>query len=235
MSDRTNPSPEEEKEQGGPAEERESAALRENAAVRENYSRTLRAILWIIRFFWRVKVHGKENIPEEENFIACANHISIFDIPVLSGSMPEKSLRYMAKKELFSTGLGRRFFGGFGAYPVDRGKGDVAAIKTAISLLREGETLAIFPQGHRYPGVDPRETEVRGGAMLIAKRAGAKLLPVYLKTKKNRCRIFRPVEVYIGRACDAASLVEEAGGSVTEAMKRFFERTCEMGETGEWN
>ena len=59
MSDRTNPSPEEEREKRETAEERESAALRENAAVRENYSRTLRAILWIIRFFWRVKVHGK--------------------------------------------------------------------------------------------------------------------------------------------------------------------------------
>ena len=55
MSDRTNPSPEEEREKRETAEERESAALRENAAVRENYSRTLRAILWIIRFFWRVK------------------------------------------------------------------------------------------------------------------------------------------------------------------------------------
>ena len=150
MSDRTNPSPEEEREKRETAEERESAALRENAAVRENYSRTLRAILWIIRFFWRVKVHGKENIPEEENFIACANHISIFDIPVLSGSMPEKSLRYMAKKELFSTGLGRRFFGGFGAYPVDRGKGDVAAIKTAISLLR-GEAAPRLSQDQKEP------------------------------------------------------------------------------------
>ncbi|MBQ7171173.1 MAG: 1-acyl-sn-glycerol-3-phosphate acyltransferase [Clostridia bacterium] len=229
MSGKTKPSAELTKE------EKEAAARRENAAVRKHYGRTLRAILWLIRLFWRVKVRGGENIPESGAFLVCSNHISIFDIPVLSGAMPEKNLRYMAKKELFRTRLGRRFFGSFGAYPVDRKNGDVGAIKTAISLLREGETLAIFPQGHRYPGVDPRETEVRGGAMLIARRTGAPLIPVYLKTKKNRCRIFRPVEVYIGRPCDAAALTEAAGGDVTEAMKGLFDRICNMGETGVWN
>jgi 1-acyl-sn-glycerol-3-phosphate acyltransferase len=107
----------------------------------------------------------------------------------------------MAKKELFTIPVLGWLLKGLGAFPVDRSGSDVGAIKTAISLVGEGGCLGIFPQGHRYPETDPRETSVKNGAAMIAAKNGADIVPAYLWTKKKKktlsSKITNGVEQYI--------------------------------------
>lgn len=186
----------------------------------------------LAEFLWPHTAKGSTTLPEG-GCVICPNHISFADIPVIACVFRGRVLKYMAKKELFFWPLGV-LFRALGAYPVDRKKGDVGAIKTAIAAAEAGECAVIFPQGHRNPGVDPRETEVHGGAMLVARKANAPIIPVYIKAKNRRVRFFSKMEIIVGEPVYPESF-GEYGETNNEAMKNLFLRTCEMEETGSWS
>lgn len=100
-----------------------------------------------MKLFFDVRVSGLENIPDE-NYILAGNHKSMWDIILLATSIPT-NIRFMAKKELFDNALLECFFSKAGAFPVDRDNIDINAIKTSLRLLKEGETIGIFPEGTR--------------------------------------------------------------------------------------
>lgn len=100
-----------------------------------------------MKLFFDVRVNGLENIPEE-NFILAGNHKSMWDIILLANSIPT-NIRFMAKKELFNNSFTKSFFSKAGAFPVDREGIDINAIKTSLRLLKEGETIGVFPEGTR--------------------------------------------------------------------------------------
>ena len=100
-----------------------------------------------MKLFFDVRVSGLENIPDE-NYILAGNHKSMWDIILLATSIPT-NIRFMAKKELFDNALLESFFSKAGAFPVDRDNIDINAIKTSLKLLKEGETIGIFPEGTR--------------------------------------------------------------------------------------
>ena len=50
---------------------------------------------------------------------------------------------------------------------------DPDRIKAAVEMVKEGRCMGMFPQGHRYPQVDPRTTPTKNGAALICTRANA--------------------------------------------------------------
>ena len=108
-----------------------------------------------------IKVVGGENEPQEGGYVVCANHISATDPICLCYAFKKNQVHFMAKKELFKIPVFSGFIRLLGAFPVDRSGSDVGAIKTAISLVGDGGCLGIFPQGHRYPETDPRETSVK--------------------------------------------------------------------------
>lgn len=59
------------------------------------------AIVKVLFFpFYRIKVHGRENIPEKTDIIACANHWSNLDPLFLAISLPIE-FNFMAKKRTF--------------------------------------------------------------------------------------------------------------------------------------
>ena len=100
-----------------------------------------------LKLFFDVKVNGLENIPEE-NYILAGNHKSMWDVILLATSIPT-NIRFMAKKELFNSQITESFFSKAGAFPVDRDNIDINAIKIALRLLKEGETIGVFPEGTR--------------------------------------------------------------------------------------
>jgi 1-acyl-sn-glycerol-3-phosphate acyltransferase len=139
----------------------------------------------------------------------------------------------MAKKEAFKVPVLNWFIKSMGAFPVDRKGGDVGAIKKAISMLKEGECIGIFPQGTRIPYVNPRETEVKDGVGMIATRAGVGVIPVFIKNKSGKLKAFRRNDVIIGKYISPEEIAfpELSGRKKYKAISEYiFDKVCALGE-----
>ena len=186
----------------------------------------------IVGLVLRIKVVGRENEPEQGGYVVCANHISATDPISLCYAFRKNQVHFMAKKELFKIPVLSWLIKMLGAFPVDRSGNDVGAIKTAISLIGDGGCLGIFPQGHRYPQQDPRETKVKTGAAMIAAKNKADIVPVYLWTKKRKKTLFGRVYVVIGEKIpfESFNYDESASGEYARISEIIFDRVCATGE-----
>lgn len=137
-----------------------------------------------IRFMYKVRFVGLENIPKEGGFILASNHLSTLDPVFLIAACPQK-LYFMGKKELFQKPFQRWFFTGMNSFPVNRAGADTKAIDFAESLLRDGHVLGIFPEGTRSKTYSPQKP--RGGVALIARATGADVVPasIYFSGKPH--------------------------------------------------
>lgn len=168
----------------------------------------------LLKFFFiglfRVKVEGMENIPKEGGLLVCPNHISNWD-PVLLGAVMDRQIRFMAKSSLFKIPLLNTLIRAMGAFSVHRGSADPSAIKTAVSHLKNGDAVGVFPQGTRNRGVDPAVTEIKNGVGMIAYRSKADVLPVAIETKGYKILPFRTVYIRVGNVIPYGSLGFEKG------------------------
>jgi 1-acyl-sn-glycerol-3-phosphate acyltransferase len=166
----------------------------------------LRLPAWVlINFAFLPKVYNSKKLHFKESCIVIANHTSNWD-PILLGHLVFPTcLKYMAKEELFKNPFFGKFLHGVGVIPVGRGKGDLKAMKLALSVLKNGKSLGIFPEGHRiYTGeLGPFEI----GPTVIALKTKTPVLPVYMDCKGYRP--FRRVRVIAGEMLDLSAL---AGG-----------------------
>lgn len=134
-----------------------------------------RLLRLVVQIFGRYEVIGAERIPAAGGLLVVSNHLNLTDPPLLGAAMPRR-IRFMAKQELFDArpfGIAIKLFG---AFPVRRFEGDLKALRTAEQLLRDGEAIGMFPEGHRSRGKGLLEPFP--GTALIALRTGATILPV---------------------------------------------------------
>ena len=136
-------------------------------------------VFYMIRFklVYRLEVYGKENIPDDNNFIVAANHLSTLDPPLVCGVM-NKPVAYMAKKELFENPFLCWWLNWLGAFAVDREKLGVSTIKTVKNLKNTGWVLGIFPQGTRQEAGEI--SHVTKGFASLAKSTKCGILPVWI-------------------------------------------------------
>ena len=198
------------------------------------FYRIIKAIAGLFaRKLFRAKLVNPENEVFGEPYIVCSNHTSMADAVLIMASM-KNQVSYMAKKEAFK-GFGW-FFRAMGAIPVDRSGGDVGAIKKTLNVLKSGDSVGIFPQGTRRPYQNPRDTEIKDGVGMLASRAGVGVLPVFVKTKAGKVKLFRKTEIIIGEYIKPEELCFE-GLSGKEKYKKIseyvFDKVCLIGENTE--
>lgn len=160
-----------------------------------------------------VKLVHVENIPKEGAAILAANHTSLWDAPVLV-SCTKRPMRTMAKKELFSNKILSVILNMAGAFPVDRGGSDVAAVKTALKALKNGEIFAIYPSGTRVENEEG--ASAKAGVALIASRSGVPVIPVRLR---GGYRMFHRVTVTFG---EPMTMVPADGKKATSEELQAF-------------
>ena len=143
-----------------------SLAYRLVAAVVSGFSRVL----------FRPKVTGRENIPLTGPVLIAPIHRSNVDFAFTLFISPRKVF-FMAKDGLFKV----KWFGSLlrhlGAFPIHRSaQTDRESMKLAEEVLRQGQALVLFPEGTRKEG--RRVETINDGAMFIAARTGATVVPV---------------------------------------------------------
>jgi len=178
-----------------------------------------------MKLLFDVRVEGIENIPSQGPLVVCANHISWWDPVLLAWVMPWP-VHFMAKKELFNNGLMAFLLTKLHAFPVNRGKADVGAIRTGLSVLEAGQVVGVFPEGTRQKTPD-KLGPGHGGAALLAIKTGARVMPVAIRGKygfrsviKVACGVPFEIKGGTGRL---STDVQEGSLQVMEAIKHLWE------------
>lgn len=163
----------------------------------------------LYRLLFRLEARGLHHIPKEGPVILASNHISNLDPPTIGVLVPRK-VNFMAKEELFKIPVFGALIRAFGAFPVKRGGVSKEAIKSAITLLKEGNVLGIFPEGSRKtPGA------AKKGTAMIAIRSGATIIPVAIV---GRYRLFRKTLVCYGEPLDLNAIIYDSSADMLEQV-----------------
>lgn len=160
--------------------------------------RVLRVILIIfIRPIMRVHVNGLENLPENNDYILCANHKSNWDPIFLAISIPNQ-IHFVAKKEITTWPIIGWIVKKLGVIPVERDGRDLASLKHCIKLLKEDKTIGIMPEGTRTMNID--RSNMKDGVSFMALKAKADIIPAEIIStfkpfRKTFVNIHKPVRV----------------------------------------
>ncbi|WP_429840945.1 lysophospholipid acyltransferase family protein [Brevibacillus sp. FIR094] len=190
-----------------------------------SYYRLFRGFFRIIfSLVYRWQVIGREHIPKEGPVILCANHISLWDPPLL-GSGIERQVHFMAKEELFKIPIISFLITKFGAFPVKRGAGDRAAIRTTLKLLEDGKIFGIFPEGTRSKTGEPGEA--MSGVAMFALKSEAAVIPVAII---GPYRPFRSIKIVYGKPIDLTQLreVKSSADTLKEASDLIMEHIKQL-------
>ena len=128
-----------------------------------------------LKLVYRIEVNGLENVPKDNKYIVCANHLSTLDPPLLVAIFP-RNIAFMAKKELFDIPFIRWWIDWLGAFSVDRESLGPSTVKTVKQIKDSNWVLGIFPQGTR--GVPGEIKGVTKGFAGLAKLTKCDVLPV---------------------------------------------------------
>ncbi len=193
---------------------------KEEAAGEKSKSRrtviyTLVVLLYalVVKILFFMRIEGRENIPRDRNCVLLGNHQCLLDPVTLALCVPDREIHFMGKKELFENRILGWVFRKVHGFPVDRGNMDMTAIRTALGILKEGNTLGIFPEGTRSRS--GHMLPLMGGASLLVLRSGCDVVPVYID---GNYRPFHRIVVRVGRPIETADL--RAG--------RITKETCDV-------
>ena len=146
---------------------------------------------------YRLEVIGIDRVPPAGPLVVVVNHSNFFDGPVLFGSLPRR-VSFLIKAEAVTGPLGW-LLRNVGQYAIHREIPDRKALLTALSQLKAGGAIGIFPEGTRGDGT---VQNISGGAGWLAARAGATVLPVAVRgtaRPAHSSRRLRPrVRVLVG-------------------------------------
>ncbi|HKZ12884.1 MAG TPA: lysophospholipid acyltransferase family protein [Solirubrobacterales bacterium] len=114
----------------------------------------------------RLEVSGVETLPTSGPLLLVGNHDSHWD-PVMIGFAARKRrmIRALAKSTLWDVKGLHWVLDGMGQIPIVRGAGDAQALANAVTALREGSCVGVFPEGTRSKG---REMRARSGVGRLA-------------------------------------------------------------------
>jgi 1-acyl-sn-glycerol-3-phosphate acyltransferase len=183
------------------------------------YQAIWRPVWLIAKLLWRIEISGR--IPPGPCIVA-ANHESVLDPPLLA-LVTRRQLRFLAKEELWNNRPSAWLMETLGAVPVARGREGYLAIDRAEQLIREGEAVAIFPEG-----------SVRGviwtrGAARLALATGVPIVPArIIGTGKalSKGRIGLPkIRIVVGEPIpvEGASPTVSAARELTRVMQQRVE------------
>ena len=193
------------------------------------YKIVLNILRPIMYFFYRLKITGRENIPDDA-VVVCGNHTSNLDaIFVCIAFDGGKPLSFMAKQELFSIPLLSALLRSINAIPVNRGATEISTLRNAISTLKAGDKVMVFPEGHRV-SADEESEGAKTGAAMIACRAKVDMLPVYISVKK---RIFKRTNVIIGKPISTQDAAGEGSAKYRAVVDSVFSEIMRLGQGGE--
>jgi 1-acyl-sn-glycerol-3-phosphate acyltransferase len=205
---------------------------RSNERVSSQTPFVYEGIRWVGRAFlypfFRLQTRGIENVPATGPVVLASLHRSNWD-SLAVGVPLRRRMRPMAKVELMRAPVLGTLLRHGGAFPVRRGENDTQAIASALTLLRRGELLLMFPEGTRNRD---GKAVVQPGAVRIAMQAKATIVPVAV-LNTDRARLLPPrfpqFRVAYGPPLDLSDLAgQPLKVAAIEATERWKQAVAEL-------
>ena len=190
-----------------------------------------KVVVFLVRIFlsiwFKVEVENVERFEKlKTSCIVAPNHQSAWDT-VLVPAFSKRVMYMMAKAELFENKIFGALLKGLKAFPVKRGKGDITAVKTAVSLLNQGQSICMFPEGTRNKGDKP--IRFKTGASRIAITAKVPILPVAIVADfkfRGKLKIIYGQPIYFDECYDK-TLTKEDFQKETDRVQNAVEQMIE--------
>ncbi len=130
---------------------------------------------------WRIDVQGLEHVPRRGGAVLAFNHHSYLDFLMVGWPVVRtlrRPLRFLAKREIWSSRKVGWVVRWVGAIPVDRGSATARtnAFDAAASALSAGELVAVAPEQTISRSLEL--LPLRTGAARMAQQAGVPVVPV---------------------------------------------------------
>jgi 1-acyl-sn-glycerol-3-phosphate acyltransferase len=190
----------------------------------------------LVRVFARLRVYGRERVPQTGGCVYACNHFHWLD-PAALGAASPRTVYFMAKMEAHRVpglGAGIRFFGTF---PVRRGESDREAVRTMRKIVHDGNTLGLFAEGTRQRSGVPGE--VQPGAAMVALQEGVPVIPVAVHGSYTwKIGNFHPVSIVFGNPMSFDGLpsggrgYREASAQIQAEILRLWEWLVDQHEHG---
>jgi len=186
-----------------------------------------------IRVFFRLEVHGMENLPAQGPFVLAPNHASFLDPFVLAAALttPQLERLYWAgwTGVVFSGPIRRVFAKAAQAVPVDPVRATASNLAFGGTVLQRGLNLVWFPEGERSR--DGRVLPFKLGLGLVLDRWRVPVVPIVIRgthaawPRSRRLPRPYPVRIDILESVHADRLAAEGHGTtdaerIIDALRR---------------
>jgi len=125
---------------------------------------------------WNLKIEGRENIEKDKAYLLVSNHQSLLDILMLYSLF--RHFKWVAKEVLFKVpfiGWNMRL-NNYLSIKRDNPRSQFEMLRQAITTLKEGNSVMIFPEGTRSD--DGEVHEFKLGAFKMAEKAKVPVIPI---------------------------------------------------------
>jgi 1-acyl-sn-glycerol-3-phosphate acyltransferase len=182
------------------------------------------AVRLLATLLFRLRVTGQHHIPKTGGVLIAANHASYLDIPIL-GCGIRRQASFMGRLDLFA-GPAAWLMRYLGWIPIRRERVDRGGFEEAISRVKAGQAVVIYPEGSRTE--DGRLQPGKPGVGMIVAATGCPVVPAYLAGTfdvlppgATWIRL-RPIRVTYGKPMDFSALLKESDGE--SKKKELYQR-----------
>lgn len=188
----------------------------------------------IARLCFRLQVQGWELVPKQGGLLIAANHASYLDIPLVGCGLRRRAW-YLGRQDLFGPDWVKAICRWLGWIPIRLGRLDREGFGKAISLIKQGQVVVIYPEGTRTP--DGALRPGKPGIGVIVEETRCPVVPAYIKGAYEALPMgrtwarFRPIQVTFGAPIDFSKDVERMTGKefYQHVSRTVMERIAELG------
>jgi 1-acyl-sn-glycerol-3-phosphate acyltransferase len=185
-------------------------------------------LYYLGRVLYRLRLEGRENVPETGPLIYVCNHQSHFDPPLVGVLVADRPSAFLARASLFKFKPFAWLIRTLNAIPLHRGQGSGGALRAAVAELEAGRCVLLFPEGTRTP--DGAIGRFKPGFTFLAKRTGATVVPIAVEGARNvwprerRLPHLRGwLALKVGRAIEAEELLADGADAAVDRIRTEIE------------
>ena len=177
-------------------------------------------------------LEGRENIDTSKTYLYMANHVSLFDVPLLGGFIPGCARGVEADRQhawpLYGWAMRR-----LGNIPINRKSvfSSLKSIGKTVDVITEGKSMIILPEGHRT--MDGKLRKFKSFPFLLVKKVEVEIIPIglsglyQLKSKNSWVINPKTIKIKFGKPISTDIIKELSTKDLRDNVRQEIESLIE--------